>query len=168
VLFYRAALPLSSRTLTVGSGIIGRHRISIGSPRRTLNPGPQALLVLVYLRKGETSAELATGSGAGTTTAWRYASETAALLAARAPKPRTAARDAKKTGHACAVVDGRADPGRPGRRGPAVLPRQAPQARHELAGHRQFARRDRVGVRGAAQIGTRQQGRHALSWWPGA
>ena len=72
MLFYRAALPLSSRTLTFVSGLIRRHRKSIGSPWRKLNPGQQALLVLAYLRKGETFAELAAGFGVGTTTAWRY------------------------------------------------------------------------------------------------
>ena len=59
MLFYRAALPLSSRTLTFVAGIIRRHRASIGSSWRKLNPGKQALLVLVYLRKGETFGEIA-------------------------------------------------------------------------------------------------------------
>ena len=49
-----------------------------GSRWRKLNPGQQALLVLVYLRKGETFAEIAAGFGVGTTTAWRYAGETVA------------------------------------------------------------------------------------------
>jgi hypothetical protein len=56
MLFYRAALPLSS------------------------------LLVLVHLKKGETFAQAAAGFGVGTTTAWRYVEETVVLLAARAPK----------------------------------------------------------------------------------
>ena len=98
MLFYRAALPLSSRTLTFVAGLIRRHRTFIGSCWPKLNPGQQALLVLAHLRKGETFAELAAGSGVGTTTAWRYAGETGALLAARAPKLRQAVRDAKKTG----------------------------------------------------------------------
>ena len=72
MLFYRAALPLSSKTLNYTAGIIRRHRKSIGSLWRKLNPGQQALLVLAYLRKGETFAELAAGFGVGTTTAWRY------------------------------------------------------------------------------------------------
>jgi Helix-turn-helix of DDE superfamily endonuclease len=67
-------------------GIIRRHRAAIGSPWRKLNPGQQALLVLVYLRKGETFAEVAAGFGIGTSTTWRYVNETVALLAARAPK----------------------------------------------------------------------------------
>jgi len=106
MLFYRAALPLSSRTLTFAAGIIRRHRTAIGSPWRKLNPGRQALLVLAYLRKGETFAELAAGFAVGTTTAWRYVSETADLLAARAPKLRTAIRDARKAGYAYVVLDG--------------------------------------------------------------
>jgi len=106
MLFYRAALPLSSRTLTYVSGIIRRHRSAAGSRWRKLNPAKQALLVLVYLRKGETFAELAAGFGVGTTTAWRYVSETVSLLAARAPRLRTAVRDAKRAGCAYVVLDG--------------------------------------------------------------
>jgi hypothetical protein len=94
MLFYRAALPLSYRTLTYVSGIIRRHRLAAGSRWRKLNSGQQALLVLAYLRKGETFAELAAGFGVGTTTAWRYVSETVSLLAARAPMLRKAIRDA--------------------------------------------------------------------------
>ena len=88
MLFYRAALPLSSRALTFVSGMIRRHRVAIGSCWRKLNSGQQALLVLVYLRKGETFGELAAGFGVGTSTAWRYVNETVALLVARAPKLR--------------------------------------------------------------------------------
>src|SRR5437868_9098354 len=137
MLFYRAALPLSSRTLTFASGIIRRHRAAIGSPRRALNPGRQALLVLAYLRKGETFAEVAAGFGVGTSTAWRYVNETVALLAARAPKLRKAVRDAQKAGHAYVVLDGTLIP----------VDRQAQEARDEPAGHRQPRRGHPVGVR---------------------
>jgi hypothetical protein len=106
MLFYCAALPLSSRTLTFVAGLIRRHRAAIGSPWRKLNPARQALLVLIYLRKGDTFAELAAGFDVGTTTAWRYVNETVDLLAARAPKLRTAVRDAVKAGYAYVVVDG--------------------------------------------------------------
>ena len=106
MLFYRAALPLSSRTLTFVAGIIRRYRKSSGSRWRKLNPGQQALLVLAYLRKGETFADLAAGFGVGTTTAWRYVNETVELLAARSPKLRAAVRDAKKAGYAYVVLDG--------------------------------------------------------------
>jgi len=102
----RAALPLSCQTLAFVSGVIRRYRKSIGSRWRKLNPGQQALLVLAYLRKGETFAELAAGFGVGVTTAWRYVEETVALLTARAPKLRTAVRDATKAGYAYVVLDG--------------------------------------------------------------
>src|SRR5579859_4964162 len=106
MLFYRAAMPLSRKTLTFTAGIIRRHRVSIGSLWRELNPGQQALLVLVHLRKGEPFAQVAAGFGVGTATAWRYVHETVALLAARAPKLGQAVRDARKAGYAYVVLDG--------------------------------------------------------------
>ena len=105
-LFYRAALPLSRATLLYAAGVIRRHRRQLGSCWRKLNPGQQALLVLVHLRKGETFAELAAGFGVSTATAWRYVTETVRLLAARAPSLRTAVRAAKKAGRAFVVIDG--------------------------------------------------------------
>jgi hypothetical protein len=106
VLFYPAALRLSAQTLTYAAGVIRRHRKKIGSAWRKLDPGRQALLVLAYLRKGDTFAELAAGFGIGTATAWRYVTETTALLAARAPKLRQAVASAKKAGHGYVVIDG--------------------------------------------------------------
>jgi hypothetical protein len=106
MLFCRVSLPPSRQTLNFAAGIIRRHRISTGSLWRKLNPGQQALLVPVYLRKGETFASLTAGSGVGTATAWRYVEETVALLAARAPRLRKAARDATRAGHAYVVLDG--------------------------------------------------------------
>jgi Helix-turn-helix of DDE superfamily endonuclease len=67
-----------------------RHRRKIGSYWRELNPGQQAPLVLVHLRKGDTFAALAAGFGVGTATAWRYVHEAVASLAAPAPKLDTA------------------------------------------------------------------------------
>jgi len=106
MLFYPAALSLSAQTLRYVAGIIRRHRRQIRSCWRKLNPGRQALLVLAYLRKGDTFAELAAGFGVGTTTAWRYAGETVALLAARSPKLGQALTGAKTAGHAYVVIDG--------------------------------------------------------------
>jgi hypothetical protein len=76
MLFCPAALPVSRRSLAYVTGITRRHRRQIGSCWRKLNPARQALLVLAYLRKGETFADLAAGFGIGTATAWRYVSET--------------------------------------------------------------------------------------------
>jgi hypothetical protein len=106
MLFCRACLPLSRATLACLAGVIRRYRRQIGSCWRRCNPGQQALLVLAYLRKGETFAALAAGFGVGTSTAWRYVRETVALLAARSPKLRDALATAKKAGHAFVVIDG--------------------------------------------------------------
>ena len=107
---FHAFLPCRAAVVVPDPHLRGRDHppppAAIGSGWRKLNPGQQALLVLVYLRKGETFAELAAGFGVGTATAWRYVNETVALLAARAPKLRKAVRDAKKAGHAYVVVDG--------------------------------------------------------------
>jgi hypothetical protein len=105
LLFCRAALPLPRQALTFAAGLIRRHPASIGSLWRKLNPG-QALLVSVHLRKGEPFAQAAAGCGVGTATAWRYMTETVALLAARAPKLRQAVRAAKKARYPFAVLDG--------------------------------------------------------------
>lgn len=106
MLFYRAALPLSRPTLDYVTGVIRRHRRKIGSCWRKLSPRQQALLVLAYLRKGETFGELAAGFGVGTATAWRYVNETVGLLAARSPKLRQALRKAVRDKIAHVVLDG--------------------------------------------------------------
>jgi hypothetical protein len=106
VLFYRAALPLSHQTLSFVSGLVRAHRREIGSVWRALDPGQQALLVLVYLRKGEPFAHVGAGFGVSTTTCWRYVNETVELLARRAPKLRAALRNAKREGMAFVVIDG--------------------------------------------------------------
>jgi hypothetical protein len=66
MLFFPATLPLYVQTLTYTAAVIRRHRKTIGSCRRKLNSGRQALLVLAYLRKGETFAWVAAGFGIGT------------------------------------------------------------------------------------------------------
>ncbi|MBE1586617.1 transposase family protein [Nonomuraea angiospora] len=106
MLFYRAAVDLSRPTLNYVAGIIRRHHKAIGSVWRRLNPAQQALLVLIYLRKGETYNELASGFGVSVATAWRYVEETVALLRARAPKLDRALRNAARDGLRYLVLDG--------------------------------------------------------------
>ncbi|GAB3994837.1 hypothetical protein GCM10029992_10470 [Glycomyces albus] len=83
-MFYPAALPLSTSTLNRVAGLIRRHRKTIGSHWRALDPSTQALLTLAYLRKGETLRDLAAGFGISAATAWRRTRETIGLLAAGA------------------------------------------------------------------------------------
>ncbi|GAA2702611.1 hypothetical protein GCM10010412_100730 [Nonomuraea recticatena] len=96
MLFYRAALPLSRRTLTFLSGIIRRHCKKIGFRWRRLNLGQPAMLTFVHLRKGETLIELAAGFAVGATTVWRYIRQAIALLAGRAPHLDQALRAAQR------------------------------------------------------------------------
>jgi hypothetical protein len=97
---------LSPQTLNYVTGMIRRHRKAIGPIWRRLNPGRQALLVLVYLRKGETFTELGTGFDVSTATAWRYVEETVMLLSARSPKLGQALRKARRDGLHYLVPDG--------------------------------------------------------------
>lgn len=82
------------QTLTCVASVVRRHRKTIGSCWRKLSPGRQALLVLAYLRKDETFADLAAGFAIG----WRYVTETVALLAARSPKLRRALTQVRRPG----------------------------------------------------------------------
>lgn len=67
--FSSPPLPLFRQIVTYTVGVNRRHRKQIGSSWRKLNPVWQALMTLVYLHKGETFTELATGFGIGTATA---------------------------------------------------------------------------------------------------
>ncbi|WP_026922257.1 IS5/IS1182 family transposase [Glycomyces arizonensis] len=106
MLFYPAALPLSTSTLNQVAELIRTHRKIIGSRWRVLDAGTQALLTLAYLRKGERLRDLAASFGISAATAWRHTRETIALLAARAPGIRDALRHAKRSGAAFVIIDG--------------------------------------------------------------
>lgn len=106
MLFYPAALPVSTQTLNRVAALIRTHRKSIGSRWRVLDAGAQALLTLAYLRKGERLRDLAAGFGISPATAWPRTRETIALLAARAPGIRTALRAAKRSGGGYVILDG--------------------------------------------------------------
>ncbi|MEU4828439.1 transposase family protein [Actinomadura sp. NPDC023710] len=63
-------------------------------------------MTLVYLRKGDTYAELGAGFAVSTTTAWRYINESVDPLAARSPKLGAALAKAVKAGLPYLVLDG--------------------------------------------------------------
>lgn len=71
-----------------------------------MNPGRQALLALVYLRKKETFAQLAAGFEVAEVTTWRYAEEAVTLLSARSPQLVQALRRAKKDKPAHPILGG--------------------------------------------------------------
>ncbi|MFC3455169.1 helix-turn-helix domain-containing protein [Amycolatopsis speibonae] len=76
---------MSSTMLRYVAGVTRGHRRRIGSPWRRLPPGRQGLLVLAYLRNGDTYARLTAGFGISIATVFRYVRETTTLLAAQAP-----------------------------------------------------------------------------------
>ncbi len=133
MLSYASAMRVSSRALTTVTDLPRRHRTQRATRWRKLTPGREALLVVAYLRKGETYADLAGGFGVGTTTVCRYIREAIDLLAAMAPTLAQAISVAARK--AFVILDGtllRIDRGRDGRRpGPALLLGQA-QVPHGL------------------------------------
>jgi hypothetical protein len=78
-------MTVSSRALTTLTDALRAHRSQRATRWRKLSAGRQALLVVAYLRKGETYADLACGFGIGTSTVYRYVREALTLLAAMAP-----------------------------------------------------------------------------------
>jgi len=106
MLFHRACLPLSRRTLSYPAGVLRRHRRAIASRRRALSCARQVLPVLVHLRAGQPYAQVGAGFGVSTSTAWRYVHEAVEFLAARAPKLERALRAARTHGEQVLVLDG--------------------------------------------------------------
>ncbi|MGK5557759.1 helix-turn-helix domain-containing protein [Actinomadura kijaniata] len=95
MLFYRALLPPARQTLAYVTGVVRRDRATPSTRwHRALPPDRQALMMPVYLRKGETFTAPAVGFAVSTATAWRYVHRTMALLAAACPNsgPRCARR----------------------------------------------------------------------------
>ncbi|MBO3752563.1 transposase [Streptosporangiaceae bacterium NEAU-GS5] len=104
MLSYRAAIPLSNRTLARLTELIRGQRADRGTRWRRLDPARQALLVLAHLRNGDTYARLAGGFAIGTTTAWRYVRESIDLLAQLADDLHAAIARASRLAYA--IVDG--------------------------------------------------------------
>src|SRR3712207_5893437 len=74
-----------TRALGLLADALRRHRRQQSTRWRKLSAGRQALLVVAYLRKGETYTDLACGFRIGTSTVYRYLREAIGLLAAMAP-----------------------------------------------------------------------------------
>jgi hypothetical protein len=104
VLSYPSGMSVSSRALGMLADTLRRHRNERAIRWRKLSAGRQALLVIAYLRKGETYAELACGFQVGTSTVYRYVREAITLLAAMAPTLAEAVEVAR--GKAFVILDG--------------------------------------------------------------
>lgn len=85
MLVHPPSIDLSSRTLRYLSDRLHARRREVGTRRRRLPAGRQALLALAHLRCGDTYAQLAAGFRIGIATAYRYIREGIDVLAALAP-----------------------------------------------------------------------------------
>ncbi|MEU4969413.1 IS5 family transposase [Streptomyces smyrnaeus] len=97
-------LDVSSRSLRFLAARLREHRRQIGSRRRRLPAGRQALPALAHLRNGTTYAQLAAGFRIRTSTACRYIREAVDLLAALAPTLAEAVKTASTK--AFVILDG--------------------------------------------------------------
>jgi hypothetical protein len=104
LLSYPSGMAVSNRALQLLAEALRRRRGELRTRWRRLDAGRQALLVVAYLRKGETYADLACGFAVGVTTVYRYIREGLALLAALAPTLDQAIDIAK--GKAYVILDG--------------------------------------------------------------
>ena len=104
VLFYPSGMTVSGRALNLLADALRAHRNQRATGWRKLSAGHQALLVVAYLRKGETYADLACGFKIGTSTVYRYVREALTLLAAMAPTLEQAIEAAR--GKAFVILDG--------------------------------------------------------------
>jgi hypothetical protein len=77
-------MSVSSRALNMLAEALRHERRARRTRWRRLDAGQQALLVLAYLRKGDTYADLAIGFDIGVTTVFRYIREALGVLSARA------------------------------------------------------------------------------------
>jgi hypothetical protein len=104
MLSYPSGMTVSSRALGVLSDALRAQRNQRRTRWRKLPAGRQALLVVAYLRKNETYADLACGFEIGTSTVYRYLREALDLLAPKAPTLEQAIEVAKRK--AFVIVDG--------------------------------------------------------------
>ena len=84
MLSYPSGMTVSTRELIMLTDAL-RHRRNCGPDGGAWTLENKALLVVAYLRKGETYADPACGFGIGTSTVYRYLREALDLLAAMAP-----------------------------------------------------------------------------------
>ena len=123
MLSYPSGMTVSTRALTMLADALRQRRKQLRTRRRRLDAGNQALLVVAYLRKGETCTDLACGFAVGISTVYRYLREALELLAAMAPTLAEAIEVAR--GKAYVILDGTPAADRPRRHdrrpGPPVL-----------------------------------------------
>lgn len=106
---YRAMLDVPRELVQHVAGLLRAERRVVGTRRRTraLTCFYQALLVLVWFRKGEDKTTLGAGFGVSRATAYRYLAEAVRVLAAQTPTLHDALRRVAVDGWSHVILDGK-------------------------------------------------------------
>jgi hypothetical protein len=109
VIAYRAMLDVPRELVGYLGRLLAAHRRALGTRKgtRALTCFYQAMLVLVWLRKGEDKTLLGAGFGVSRATAYRYLTEGIKVLAAEAPDLHDALRRVADEGWSHVIVDGK-------------------------------------------------------------
>ena len=106
---YRAILDVPRELVQHLARLLHAQRRGVGTRRgtRKLTCFYQAVLVLVWFRKGEDTTTLGAGFGVSRATAYRYVAEAIAVLAAQAPTLHEALRRVAADGWSHVILDGK-------------------------------------------------------------
>jgi hypothetical protein len=109
VVAYRAILDVPRELIRHVASLLHAHRRQVGTRRgtRKLTCFYQAILVLVWFRKGEDKATLGSGFGISRATAYRYIAEAVQVLAAQTPTLHDALRHVAADGWSHVILDGK-------------------------------------------------------------
>jgi DDE superfamily endonuclease/Helix-turn-helix of DDE superfamily endonuclease len=109
VIAYRAMLDVPRELVRYVAQLLRAERRARGTRRgtRKLTCFYQALLVLVWFRKGEDKTTLGAGFGVSRATAYRYVAEAVAVLAAQTPTLHEALRRVAADGWSHVILDGK-------------------------------------------------------------
>jgi hypothetical protein len=109
VITYRAMLDVPRELVHYLARLLAAERRARGTRKgsRALTCYRQALMVLVWFRKGEDKTLLGAGFGVSRATAYRYVAEAIAVLTARAPDLHTALKRVADEGWSHVILDGK-------------------------------------------------------------
>jgi hypothetical protein len=109
VVAYRAILDVPKELIKHVASLLRSHRRQLGTRRgtRKLTCFYQAILVLVWFRKGEDKTTLGTRFGVSRATTYRYITEAVQVLAAQTPTLHDALRRVAADGWSHVILDGK-------------------------------------------------------------
>jgi hypothetical protein len=97
---------VSKRTIALVAGLIRGRRKQLGTRRRKVTPGTQAIIVLAVLRHNQRLLDMVGGNDVSASTVRRWVLEVLGLLAARAPRLDRALKKIARRDGAVVLLDG--------------------------------------------------------------